>query len=106
MFRLIRLPACPLQKVALILLSDARLSFCTTPFGPISITPPGVAEMAIAGTGVSFSPVVNGQGQCAESMLNVFGPEPDPRPLAACGYSVGPCLFLRNVVIESYVDVH
>ena len=51
---------------------------------------------------------VNAQNPCYAS----FGPEADPRPLAACGYFVGPCLVLRNVrkvvsrLVESYVDVH
>jgi len=65
------------------------IQFCTTPFGPVSITPPGAAEVAIAGTGVSLSStVVYGPGQCAQSMLYVVWSTARSSPPRPCGYSM------------------
>ena len=89
------------------------LWFCTTPFGPVSITPPGVSEVAIVGTGVSSSPVVYGPGQCAVSMLYAVWSR--ARYLATRRMRllcVRPCLVVRNGrkvvsrLVEFYVDVH
>jgi hypothetical protein len=81
------------------------LWFCTIPFGPVSITPPGVSEVAIVGTGVSLSsPVVYGSGQCAESMLYVVLSRARYSPLAACGYSVLDRVWFSAMVAKWWVD--
>jgi len=90
------------------------LKFCTTLFASVSITPPGVTEVAITGTGISLSStVVYGPGQCAESMLYVVWSRARSSPTRRMRIPyVGPCLALRNVrkvvsrLVESYVDVH
>ena len=78
------------------------------------MTPPGVAEVAKAGTGISLSsPVVYGLGQCAESMLYVVWSRARYSTTRRMRFVyVGPRLVISNVrkdegrLVESYVDIH